>query len=74
MTEAMQNKHNQQYAPRKNDISDVFSTKLIVSHASCFVGATPTFMSWERFGLSCHVLSGHNLLQSVHSAVCFLEV
>ena len=31
-------------------------------------------MSWERFGLSCHVLSGHNLLQSVHSAIGFLEV
>ena len=32
------------------------------------------FHVMERFGLSCHVLSGHNTLKSVHGAACFLEM
>ena len=31
------------------------------------------FHVMERFGLSCHVLSGHNVLKTVHGAACFLE-
>ena len=31
------------------------------------------FNVMERFGLSCHVLPGHNVLYSVHNPGCFLE-
>ena len=32
-----------------------------------------TFDAMQRFGLSCHVLSGENMLYGVHRPVCFLE-
>ena len=42
---------------------------LMFSHET----AIPTFMSWSVIGLSCHVLSAHNMLYGVHRPACFLE-
>ena len=52
--------------PQKKNIP----TELIVPHGSCIVCAIPTFMSWSVSALSCHVLSGHNVLYGVQSPAC----